>query len=137
MDKQYLLDKPILSPNDVCELLDVSMNSLQILLKKEESFPRPRYLSPRIKRWIADEIIDWILSRAKCGLKYEPVVKRHRQKAPSQRVLMSAVEVRHFLGIDKFRLDELELTDETFPRRVRCGLFRTADVKAWASANRQ
>ena len=53
----------LLKPEQVSAKLGISKAALPALLRREESFPQPVRLSPKVLRWDEAEIDNWLQSR--------------------------------------------------------------------------
>ena len=62
-EKQNSVD--LIKDNEVADMLKINKRAVRYILEKDETFPRPIIISPRIRRWDRQEVVDWVYNREK------------------------------------------------------------------------
>ena len=50
---------------EIAEILSVKPKSVYYLMDTDDTFPKPLVLSPRIRRWKKQDVMEWINSKLK------------------------------------------------------------------------
>jgi|TARA_E500000318_G_scaffold13917_1_gene13576 predicted DNA-binding transcriptional regulator AlpA len=56
-------DQDFIDQKEIAEILSVKPKSIYYLMETDTSFPKPLVLSPRIRRWKKQDVLDWINSK--------------------------------------------------------------------------
>tara|TARA_Y100000114_G_C11761982_1_gene330327 strand:+ start:3955 stop:4173 length:219 start_codon:yes stop_codon:yes gene_type:complete len=48
---------------EIADILSVKPKSIYYLMETDNTFPKPLVLSPRIRRWKKQDVLDWINSK--------------------------------------------------------------------------
>ena len=57
------MEKELVSTKDIAEMLSMTVQMTRMFVNKEEDFPKPIMISPKIRRWKHKEVVEWINNR--------------------------------------------------------------------------
>jgi predicted DNA-binding transcriptional regulator AlpA len=60
---QGLNSQDFIDKKAIAEMLSVKPKAMDYLIQKDNTFPKPLVLSPRMRRWKRQEVVDWINSK--------------------------------------------------------------------------
>tara|TARA_S200002703_G_scaffold56746_1_gene49469 strand:+ start:343 stop:546 length:204 start_codon:yes stop_codon:yes gene_type:complete len=62
-ERAGLSSQDFIDKKAIADMLSVKPKAMDYLIQKDKTFPKPLVLSPRMRRWKREEIVDWINSK--------------------------------------------------------------------------
>lgn len=59
----FTMNNDFIDMKEIAAMLSIKPKSVYYITQSDTSFPRPLVISPRIKRWRKQEVVNWIESR--------------------------------------------------------------------------
>ncbi len=63
------VSKPVLTLNELCELLCVTDRTVRRLEKTEPDFPQPAVITHKLRYWFLDDVLAYLRKKQKLALK--------------------------------------------------------------------